>query len=248
MQIRYGSYTHALGEPALSIDRETQLNDAGTPWADRVRWTIQGMLTNQGGTEATLDAKVAALEAAYAVDYQDLALLLTSGTAASGHEITNADTIGGVKVVKRPHYPRGDGAEGVTMRTFGVVLEAMVPISAGTILLSWSEILKFSGGGARYGVLEPLTGRPIRQKLKRTTAYHATQQGQAIGLYEYPTPGSPFWPAAQLDTRDVEYGSPQRKGFNSGADTNIEWPVSWVYRFASATPLYASAGPRRWTQ
>ena len=247
MQIRYGSYTHTLGEPALTIDRQTLYTDAQSPYAETVRWMIQGMLTNQGGTEATLNAKVRALEAAYAWNNKDAALLLTSGGAAAGHTLINADTIGGVRVVKRPHYPKGDGAEGITMRTFAVVLEATFPLTSGTALLSWTETISFSGGGASYGFLEPLTGRPIKQKLKQRTTYHATQQGRAVGLYEYPTVPSAMWTAGLLGARETKWDSPKRMGYGSGADTHIGWPVSWLYKFASDNPMYAS-GPNRWLQ
>ena len=248
MQLKYGTYTHALGEPALMIDRQTLFTEADTPWAEKVRWQIQGMLTNQGGTEATLDAKVAALEAAYASDYQDVALLLSSGAAAAGHSIANVDTLGGIRIVKRPSYPKGDGVEGVTVRTFSVVLEAELPIASETALLSWSETIRFTGGGAKYGHLEPLTGKPIKQLLKRNTLYQVTQQGRAVGLYAYPVIPSAFWPADQLDMRDVEYGSPKRKGYGSGADTYVEFPVSWTYRFASRNRMWTTSGPHRWNQ
>lgn len=248
MQIRYGNYTHALGEPALSIDRETLFTDALTPWAERVRWTIAGVITNQGGTEATLNAKVRNLETAYSVPNRDLALLLTSGVAAAGHSITNSATIGGVRIIKPPHYPKGDGVEGVTMRTFGVVLEAIVAVSSSTALLSWTETIKFSGGGPEYGYLQPLTGKPIRQRLRQHSIYRASQQGSAVGLYSYPLPGSSLWPVYQLATRKVDYRSPKRQGYSSGADVNIEFLVSWAYQFASDNQLTAANGPRRWTQ
>ena len=248
MYVQYGDYTHPAGEPAVTIDRETLWTDAGTAWAERERWSISGCIYNQAGTAAAMDVLVTELEAAYSSSGGDLKLLLPDGTTASQHALLNANTIGGVRVVKRPSYPQGSGPEGITIRHFTVALEAEVAVSADSALLSWHESIRYSGGGPRFGHLEPLVGKPIKQKLKANTIYKAIQQGRAVGLSAYPAVPSPIWPAHQIDQRDIEQSAPRRRGYGSGADCWTEWPVSWCYRFESANPLLAPNGPNRWMQ
>lgn len=253
MFVKYGSFTHPLGEAAVSIDRETLFTEAGTPWAVRERWDIQGVISNTtinragdsipSGVPADLSPKINALELAYSQNNQDIALLLPDGETPTSHRIISAHTLGGVQVVQAPCYPEGIEAEYVTYRSFTVAVEALRPLSSPTKLLSFTETMTYEGGGPRYGHLEPLVGRPIKQTLKRFTIYRVTQQGHAVGLYAYPPIPKPLWPAAQVRNRRIEKGSPRRRGGSVITDT--EFPISWVYEYESAFSLIG--GPHLWT-
>lgn len=244
MYIRYGTYTHSLGEAAVFISREPVETDAKTTYAVRERWDIQGMLPNPTGVLSDMSAAVNALEVAYAYGGYDLTLLLPDGTN-SQHLLDSSRSIGGTRVVKPLSYPDGTGAEYVTMRTFNVSIEAMIPISGPTNLLSFHETLAFAGGGSQYGHLEPLAGMPVRQLLKRNTVYKVTQHGRAVGLYSYPITPYPIWPAYLLQTPDITRGTPRRIGFG-GAVNYTEFPIEWSYKFESPLPL--SGNPSRWVQ
>lgn len=246
MRLRYGSYVHDLGSPAVAIARQTIFNDAQVPIGYTDRWDINGMLT--ASTQAALNAKIVALERAYSANGRDATLLLDSGSA-SAHVMRNSSTISGVRVVAPPSYPAGGAGEFATYRTFNVSLEAETRYqNTADWLLSFEESLSFSGtGGPVFGFLEPLQDKPVKQKLKAFSLVRVTQSGKAVGHGSYPDPlniSPPLWPDAELEhQRLIVPGSPKRLGPASDANY-IEYPVSWTYQFESANPLRGK--PRKW--
>jgi hypothetical protein len=240
MYLRYGSYIHALGEAAVAITKETLRSQAGSAYAVKETWNVQGLLIEPSGSPSGMKTKIAALEAAYAADFRDVAILLPDGTT-SAHSISSAATIGGVRVTQRPSFPDGRGAQHVTIRTFTIALEAIIPTSTENLVVEFQEAITLSGGGPRYGHIECLRDAPVKQELKRMTVYRATQTGRAVGLYRYPGVPGPIWPGALVENGSVVQGSPTRQG-----STYIDWPVQWAYQFESAGPLGATR-PNIWT-
>lgn len=242
MYAKYGTYRHELGEHTFTVLREAIPSPAGDTWAIRETWNINGVLTNTSGNPNTLDTKVAALIAAYGQDNQDLAIILPDGTRSQSHRLLNSDTIGGVRVVRPPSFPKGEGAEGVTYRTFTVTLEAIKPTVATHLVLSFEETVSWSGGGPEFGYLYPAIGAPVRQQLRRQTTYKATQSGRAVGLSRYPTVPRPIWPMARLRPEEtpITKRSPRRVG-----GSYIEYEISWNYQFESASKLVG--GVHLWT-
>ncbi len=245
MYLRYGSYTHPLGESAIFISRDPVETDAQTTYAIRERWDIQGLLANPTGLVADMSAAINALEVAYARGGYDLTLLMPDGITNSQHLIDSSTTIGGTRIVKPLSYPKGGGSEYVTMRHFTVSVEALIPVSGPTDLMSFHETVTYTGGGAKYGYLEPLAGMPIKQLLKRNTVFKATQQGSAVGLYTYPIVPFAIWPAHLVHLPNLPYDTPRRTGFG-GAVNYTEFLVEWAYEFESSTPL--NGNPSRWVQ
>lgn len=233
MILAYGNYRFALDEVAIAIQKTTVENDARQPLAIRETWTLNGMLMSRTGQPSELTQRIAALQSAFAVNGRDLVLYLADGVTPSAHALRSLATIGGVRVTQPPSFPDGSGAQYATFRTFTATLEADVPVvDAANKLISFSETLEFSGGGPVYGFLEPLADQPVKQMLKRNSAFAATQSGQAVGYLAYPQPPSPIWPESQLTLPDVRLTSPKRSG-----ESFMEYGVSWSYRFMSATPL-----------
>ena len=242
MLLSYGDYRHPLGQPAIVISRQTLFSAANTPLAVRERWEISGLL--QAGSSEEMSEKIDSLEAAYATGGKDLVLYLPDGSTASSHRLVNSETLGGVRVVRPPSYPQGRGAEYATIRTFAVALEADLPVSLETALVSYRETLEFRGGGPRFGHLEPLVGLPIKQLLRRHTIFRATQRGEAVGWLAYPTPPLALWPAALVEAGTVQLASPRRRG-SGPALAYTDFPISWSYQFESALPLLGR--PSAWS-
>jgi hypothetical protein len=235
MYLKYGSYTHPLGEPGWVITNEAVESDSGDIFAVRTRWEISGLISNQGGTAANMKTKIAALEAAYASDNQDATIYLPDGVTESNHKIVAANTIGGTKIVRRPSYPQSSGPEGVTMRHFQLAIEALIPLTSEQVILAFEESVNFQGGGPRYVMLETLTGPPIKQLGKQATIYQAVQEGRAVGLYGYPVVPRPLWPTALMGNPRIRRRSPRRVRSNY-----TEYEVSWSYEFASAVRMIGS--------
>lgn len=233
MYLRKGEYTHPIGEPQIAISKRPILNSGGVPVAHTVIWAIQGMLLGSGQTD--LDAQIEALTTAYARQNEDIVLLLSDGATESQHTLKVRDTRGGVYVTQGPDFPKGDGPEYATRRSFAVQLSAEVPV-AGSIgaVMNFTETLSTSGGGPRYSHVETALGFPIKQQLRRATTYQATQAGTATGYSMYPSLPRPIFGEANLaHAPRITRRSPEWIG-----NSTRNFTVSWQYQFESAFPFF----------
>jgi hypothetical protein len=233
MYLKYGNYQHAVGEVAIAISKQALFSEAGLPRGVRERWDVQGQLHAEN--QAALSAAIDALRAAYAVQGLDLGFYFDDGQPSS-HRILSAETNGGVRIVAPPSFPQGRGAEYTTFRNFTLSLEAEL-LDPQASLISWSETINLQGGGPQFGFLEPINGPPVKQLLKQSTTYHATQAGQATGMRGYPAVPPPIWPDAEhVNRRQIRYELPQRAG-PPGNPTFTNYRVSWTYTFEHSAPL-----------
>lgn len=243
MRIRYGTYSHEIGEADLSVSRELEENVSGVAYAIRETWTLQGQL--QGTSQSNMQAKCVALEAAYAEDGKDIALL-KSNNSPTHLQMLSDDTYGGTKVIGRPTFPTQRFASYNTFLNYQIVVQGLKRVSNAELYDLFTERIITSGGGPRYGMLEPLTGFPIRQLLKRNTIYRVTQQGSAIGRNARPLPPSPLWPNRLVEAPIIERDHPTRhKNITELELEYTAWPISWTYQFASDRRLIG--GPNLWT-
>lgn len=243
MILAYGNYRHALGEASLAIRRETLFGPAGVPRALRERWTIHGML--QADSPIELTTAIAELEAAYTVGDQSATLFLPDGVTPTAHRLDTSQALGGVRVARRPSFPRGAGSEYATYRSYTIELEAeFANHGSEAALLDWHETVSFSGGGPRWAYLATLAGAPIQQTLQQQTPYRATQSGLAVGHFGYPQPADPLWPSAwHQDQGGVWRELPRRVGSGPHA-ADLEYAVRWTYEFESASALLGTPTPR----
>lgn len=243
--VKYGTYAHDAGEVEVSISEEILETDAATPYARMVRWDLVGMLI--GSSAQDIDTKAAALKAAYAENGKDLSLMIVNdagNTVKADCSITSTDATGGVRVIRPPSFPAMRNAAYVTYLPYTITLEAEIPVAdAPTLLRSFEERLTFSGGGPRYGMLEPNRGAPIRQRLKEQTIWRAEQTGRAVGLYSRPSAPLPLWPAWLVERGTFGKTGARRRG--SGASLSYtDFDISWAYSFES--PIQLIGNPRSW--
>jgi hypothetical protein len=242
ISIKYRSHTHDVGEVVLSVNRQTLLTDARTAYAETVQIQLDGYLVGDG--VASIDTKLAALSNAYAIDGGDF---IVTDDAAGELELSlrSRETLGGIRVVKKPTLPPMQNAAYVTFLAYQVVLEAIVPKSSpSTLLRSYSEQISFSGGGWRRGCLQTRVGLPQSQLFTRNQIFRAVQTGRAVGLYSYPTMPSPIWPAwlvEQYPEKTYVAGRPVGEG---SAATYMDFGIQWRYVFESPVPLVGV--PRTW--
>jgi len=233
MYLRKGEYTHPIGEPQIAISKRPIFDRGGVPIAHTVTWNIQGMLLGNG--QADLDAKIAAFTAAYARQNEDIVLLLSDGVTESQHTLKVSDTRGGVYVTRGPDFPRGDGPEYATRRSFAVQLSAEVPLRGSiATVMNFQETVSTAGGGPRYAHVETALGFPVKQQLRTATTYVATQSGTATGYDAYPQVPLPLFGDANLaQAPRVIRRSPQWVG-----NQVRNFTVNWQYQFESAAPLF----------
>src|SRR5690606_32239803 len=88
--------------------------------------------------------------------------LFTDSGQPTSHVISSVGTLGGIRVTQMPSYPRGDGGEYTTFRTFEIQLEADYP-NLQAELVAFEEQISVTGtGGPRFTILETLTGPPVK--------------------------------------------------------------------------------------
>ena len=238
-QLSYGSYEHSPGEATIRISKQVLNTEGGVAYGIRETWHIHGKML--AASTVLLEGFLNDLETAYAVNNQDLVLYDNLGNAA--RTLAGLTPLGGTRVLSFDFPEDGRaGSEFVLYRTYEIVVEGLYqPQGQEDGLLSWTETLQFSGGGPKFIFLQPINGLPVRQQVAENTPYRAVQKGRAVGLYSYPSPPGPIWPADEhQDQRDTSPEDPKRSGGRE-APVYTEFPVSWTYVFESAAPLVASS-------
>lgn len=233
MQLKYGSYSHDSNAAAIAISKDVVMGEGGIPQSIRERWDVTGEVS--GANESAVKTAINALVDAYSVHGKDLALYHSGGTI-SAHAMLSSETIWGTKVVKMPSFPKGDGSEYVTSRSFSLAVEGEYPAGYSSIL-SFRESLSWQGnGGPIWNYIVPLAGPPIHQVLTESSVVTITQEGYAVGDLAYPSPQWPIWPEQEL-------GAQRRIRYEVPSINSRERRVSWSYTFLapamlSATPHY----------
>ena len=244
MFFKYGSYTHAADECSLVVTKTPRFNEGGQQISTLERWDVAGFI--QAASQAALTTAINSLASAYATNGQDATLLLNDGVTPTHHQILNANTLGGIRVVQAPSFPQGKGAEYSTFRSYSLVLEAEIPVSGyASLLVFFEESITFKGGGSRFVYLQTLTGLPQKQTVADNTPFMAMQQGRAVGYGGYPTIPSPLWPTSEhRDQRDISHKSPRRHG-PTGSPQYSEYESTWSYQFEDSAAL--SGTPNVWS-
>lgn len=233
MYIRYGNYTHAQNEATVAIQRTSILAPNGIIRGYKEVWNISGML--QAANQSLLTSAILTLKSAYAVHGHHLGLYFDNGTPAN-HALPSLGSAGGTRVTTPPSFPVGEGAEYSTFRTYTVQVEAEYYDPA-VQLLEWAEAISWSGGGPLDLHLQPINGKPIKQRVAEATPFQASIDGEAIGAFTWPNPPAPLWPFAWIQPRSrITRGKPKRLG-QAGRSYFTDFVTSWHYEFESADPL-----------
>jgi hypothetical protein len=223
MILKYGAYAHKLAEAAVKISRSSVNSDQGDYLGYKETWVIEGRL--RGSTPSDLTTKIQALEAAYAVNGQDLVLYESDGVTPSAHQMVSDDTTVGTQVVTI-EYPDGANAQYSTFRDYRITMEGeFVTLgSAGGAGggYQYSETITYtSTGGPRFVIREQRFGPPIKQFVSEQTPVMAVQSGSTSRSDRYPDPPPPVFPSEEmLEQRRIQYG---RAGGKYHCD--------WTYQF-----------------
>lgn len=237
MILKYGTYTHGDCECAISISRETWRDGTGKRRGYLERWTITGRIFASGADlVANLTAQINAIETAYASDGSNLILYESDGTTPTGHGMTSSSMVGGVKV-SGPSFPSGKGPEYATYREYTITAEGKYESDTHEIL-SFGETISVSGtGGAKFIMLTPLDGAPIKQTIASKTPVVISQSGSAVGRSGYPTPPNPVSAINEhKDTRNIQKKNPERQA--DGTYKNYE--ITWQYTMEKTSDFTSS--------
>lgn len=240
MYLKKGSYTHETNEVSVSLSRDMEFFNGIASRVTEV-WQLAGR--THGADQATLNTNLAALEAAYLIQGENL-IFYFDDNSASQHSLLSSQCYGGTRVTRPISYPEGRGAQFTTYRDWTATVEGTKNIN-NINLIEFSEVLDFIGGGRRVGFLQPIEGLAQKQTLSQATTYKATQQGSAVGLRSYPIIPSPVFPFDEhIDRRVIRRETPARFG-PPGRAVYTEFRISWAYQFESVYP-FPPIAPNLW--
>ncbi|HEV3341468.1 MAG TPA: hypothetical protein VG125_13955 [Pirellulales bacterium] len=242
MFLAYGSHAHQAGECDVSIDRVVFKSTGQVPLSVLETWTIKGLLTSQIGP-TDIDAQIAALKAAYAIDGQDLVLYMPDGVTPTSTVLRSSSCLGGTRVEMAPSFPGGRPAERVGFVGYTIKVVGEIPVTTGNVLTDYHESIKARGGTPVIGYLEPAVGIPVPQLFKQTSTFKVVQDGHATGYNFAPQigvdVGIPIWPAFILPQQtELNAESPDRQ-----ITAYKNYKVSWHFEFESVTPLLGNPTP-----
>lgn len=141
----------------------------------------------QKSSTADIITRIQAIEAILRDDYKDFRYTV-GGTPA--HSLLNSgDCLSGVRVVN-VSFPKGDGAELATKRSFSFTLQATYDVQE-TDLVSWTETIEQQGDGGPISFLMNTIGGPMLMFVTARSAIAFVQAGMAVGYKDYPAPGAP---------------------------------------------------------
>jgi|GEM_PF-3398896 len=248
MYVKRGDYTHAMHEARFRWRVTPKYADNNLLIGTTYVASIGGMLT--GTDAADLSSKFNALQAAYAKTTGNFVLLDNSGNETT-FKIDGSKTIGGIRCT-RCECPLESPGDMTTYLFYEIDIQAdsgginLIGGAGGTgdtpqnAIVTWTESITVRGtGGPRFVMRENRNGKPQKQIVSQFTPVTASQRGEAVGLYNYPTPSAPFWPQHNLASeQEVTRTSSNMNGSNS--QQSREFRLSWSYQFWAAGPLTAN--------
>lgn len=236
MRLSYGSYNHADNEVWFNISRPVTRTPRGRRERQRERWDIWGALT--GDTESALTSAMAALEAAYSVNGQDL-VFWGNNSQMTRHNLLTANTINGTFVERFDWLPGnrgiwGSGTEYAGKRSYHIVVSGDI-LWADDNLYFYRSTVSYTGTtGPKRIWLPSLTGVPQLQTVQAFTTQKAVQSGMNIGLTDWIPVDGPLFPAYEhFDRRNINRSSPLEVNIN----VSLKFPTRWTYYFESPVPL-----------
>jgi len=124
--LKYGTYKHSPTPEVVMRSQRVGL-PGGARQGTRRTWEIRARLT--GSSPSDLKSQIDALEAAYASDGEDL-VLYDNDEVSVLDQLQSSTALHGTRVVRRPQFPAGKGAQYATIRDVEIVVEAIY-LSAG---------------------------------------------------------------------------------------------------------------------
>lgn len=235
----YGGYRHERGEvyPKM-IEIVSVESDRGYRWAFDYRMDIAGNFCAAPDaplTPATVNTKIAALQAAYLNDYANFGFLFADLSRTSHYlETDAADNISGNKVLSRS-WDYQSPAEFANTRSYGIRLGARIFSSYSSILYFQESVKQIGTGGPQWTYRPRWQGAPIREDIHDQTPVELIQSGVIVGAQSHLQPPPPWWPDdEQQNLRYVERISPRLHGHPS-FNRATHYVVKYAYTFLRAT-------------
>lgn len=188
---------HIVGEIQLTPAENAAARDANP-------------LIETANRQALFNTKIGTLIDWYADNYQSAGLLHDDGSRTR-HFLDNAaaNNISGVRVLYRS-WPRGEGDEYATVRTFYIILGALFDEADSQIYAYREEIDIIGTAATHWQWVENQTGAPEYQRIFNLTRQKIIQYGSIVGVSTWilgnvPPPLFPNWEHGDQRVQKYEY-------------------------------------------
>ena len=232
MQLQIGSSLFRVGEAAVTVDNEYELDGKGEPWLKIENWTIELKMLKDFGD---LDTQISAYET-LCESTQSLIGLLDNGVPTATY-VTASEALGGIRCTKPPSYNKYQGGEYVTYRTVSSTWQVVKPLyTSATQIIDFQESCPQLGVDNSFGILQPNYGRAVFQQLRQYKASTFTQTGSITYAGTYGSIPDPLFSVGQIGAPEINVNPPRRLG--SGNYTSyIAFTIDYTYQFESPTTL-----------
>lgn len=171
----------------------------------------------------------------------NITLLDNGGTSISHMTLSTASSLGGIRVIKGPDFPKGNGVELATIRTMTFTLEVILTTNLSGIVSMIETLAQRGNGGPIRRPTRYLNAIPDRQQVAFASEVYYTQRGRAINRDTWLAAPAPIWGVANLENEKISFGetSPQ-----VAIGTYREnYPTFWNYTFLFEQPSPANLHP-----
>jgi len=218
---RFGGFSFEENEVNLvNVNKQTTFSQRGRR-LQRTE-TAQCFGEIQGDSAGEIIGRIPVIEQALRNVGVDFTYGVSGGTP---HVIRHSgDCVSAVRCVNYS-FPKGDGAELVTRRSFSFTVQAVYD-ACDEDLIYWQETVQTIGtGGPRWYVLETIDDIPRAIFTAQKTAVTYKQTGMAIGYTAYPDEPGPLNPAGEMEAaRSIIRSNAQQLG--NGLRF---YPIRWSY-------------------
>lgn len=244
MILKYGAYAHEQDEVGIyGADYQNVISDLREVRGSRVTFQLRGTLIS--ADHATLLTDMAALQAAYDTQGQDLKLFENDGTTPAYHELLQSNVLGDV-IVRRFRWTAGVqgqwgvGTELTRVRSYDIIVEGD-SLDTSVDILKWTERIEETGGNTKWRYIESLTGTPLAQDLVQNSTWRYVQQGMAVGRATWPSPPGPPTGWSTYEHQELrKIGKTTPRYFGGTAGDQDSFMITWEYHYSSDVALVGS--------
>lgn len=239
---RYGNYSHPAGEVRVSsFDESTVYNDQHISTSVVKTMELSGTIVAAG--DAAIDARIAEIQNAYALDGFDAALYLTNGSP-SHLRLANGSSLYGVQVAKPPSFRIDpNAAHFATGIPFTITLRAEYGNSGvSDPFVGSAESIEQIGDGGRITTITVLdNGLPVGDVVSPASPVVVTQTGErtnelptSLGAL-YPNFNPPLFPDNMIRPDGYRVGRHKLRSKQAGKS---QYRATWSYTFHFTTPPF----------
>lgn len=237
----YGSFVHPSCEcyPKRLLFNALH-SDRGVRWGANLRLEVGGDLVSSTATAltpATLQTRIAALDAAYTNDYQDAGFKLDN--VWTPHSMLNSDddNLSGNRILYRS-WDNVLPTEMANTRSFSVAIEAIYRQSYSEVLHFSETTSKIGTGGPMWRLYPTWTGVPVKEEITDQTPVIHRTSGKIVALSGFLSPPAPYWPDEEQQwRRTITYHSPTMHGDPSKDLTHYVTTYSYSFLRLGPDPM-----------